>query len=685
MNFDTFRSAVATQFARMQSYPMYSVSIDKDLLWSTYLDSFPPGTNNLYRERREYDCSCCRQFIRAVGDVVAYIDGRLESIWDIQVSEPAYEVVSMKLAELVKSHPIHSPFSHYEKSAGTVKSFEMDPESLSETPVIKTWTHFHVNINKSLVIAKDEIPTAISKARSEHDVFLRALREITIDSIDTVLDLISQNSLYRGEEHRNSVETFRKAKVEFSTLSSPESEDLYAWTSRHAGGHVTHIRNTAIGTLLTDLSNGVDLEEAVKSFESKVAPTNYKRPSSLITPAMIQKARETVQSLGLESALERRFATINDININNLLFTDRSRPKVDSDVFDDLSSSSSTRKPQKLDRVEEVSIDRFLSDILPRVESIELMFENRHQHNLVSLIAPSDPTAGRLFKWDNGFSWSYAGEFADAIKERVKKAGGSVTGDVCCRLGWYNFDDLDLHIIEPGKRTGYRPYEIYFGNRYTASPGGGRLDVDMNAGGGLTREPVENIFYSNRSTMPEGEYHLYVHQYNKRESDNVGFEVELDYLGTVHRFVYDKPVAQNTKVTVVKFTYSRKTGLEIVESLPSTESTRSTWNIQTQQFHKINAITLSPNHWNADHPIGNKHYFFMLANCTNDGTARGFYNEFLHESLSPHRKVFEVLGAKMKPADSPNHLSGLGFSSTRRDSVVCRVKGSFTRLVRITF
>lgn len=31
MNFDTFRSAVAAQFARMQSYPMFRVSIDKDL------------------------------------------------------------------------------------------------------------------------------------------------------------------------------------------------------------------------------------------------------------------------------------------------------------------------------------------------------------------------------------------------------------------------------------------------------------------------------------------------------------------------------------------------------------------------------------------------------------------------------------------------------------------------------
>ncbi len=49
--------------------------------------------------------------------------------------------------------------------------------------------------------------------RSSHDVYARALSEISIDSIDTVLELIAQNSLYRGEEHKFVVTEFRKLKI----------------------------------------------------------------------------------------------------------------------------------------------------------------------------------------------------------------------------------------------------------------------------------------------------------------------------------------------------------------------------------------------------------------------------------------------------------------------------------------
>ena len=55
-----------------------------------------------------------------------------------------------------------------------------------------------------------------------------------------------------------------------------------------------------------------------------------------------------------------------------------------------------------------------------------MLLETKHASNLVSLIAPVDPTSGRLLKWDNNFSWTYNGDMADSIKERVKAAGGAV-------------------------------------------------------------------------------------------------------------------------------------------------------------------------------------------------------------------------------------------------------------------
>ena len=48
-----------------KSVPFTSKGIvDKDEMYNLYLDSFPVGTNAIYRTRREHDCSCCRGFIK---------------------------------------------------------------------------------------------------------------------------------------------------------------------------------------------------------------------------------------------------------------------------------------------------------------------------------------------------------------------------------------------------------------------------------------------------------------------------------------------------------------------------------------------------------------------------------------------------------------------------------------------
>lgn len=507
-------------------------------------------------------------------------------------------------------------------------------------------------------------------------MLLRSLCEISPGALETVLELIAQNSLYRGEENLFALNAFKSLKKRFDKLQNNAEKYIFCWPKLYdITDSVARIRNTAIGTLLVDLSEGKDLKSAVGSFESKVAPTNYKRPTALITKSMIKRAQKKVEELGYTSALERRYAVTEDITINNVLFADR-EAKEQMNVFDELTSQA-TESIKHLDKVEEVDIRSFIENILPKAESIELMLENRHAGNLVSLVAPTDPEAKGMFKWHNNFSWAYAGDIADSIKERVKKAGGKVDGDLRCSLSWFNYDDLDLHMLEPDGT------HIYYGD---SCPHGteGNLDVDMNAGGRQSRQAVENICHPDRNRMKEGTYELYVYNFSRRESIDVGFEVEIEFDGIIHSFAYTKAVKDRTTVSVATFRYTKNKGIEFIKSLPSTQASKEMWGIATQKFHKVKMIMNSPNHWD-DKATGNRHYFFMLENCLNDGRARGFFNEFLTDELRDHRKVFEVLGSKMKTKESDNQLSGLGFSSTQRNSVFCRVKGSFTRTIKITF
>ena len=665
MDFMKFKGAVAARFEQMKSFPLFRTTAPKDLLWDTYLESFPEGTNPIYRERREYDCNCCKQFVRAVGNVVAIVDGHVVSIWDITIDEPAYDTVAKAMAAVVKQYPIDNVFRHTERTAGTEKNFE----ALTEPGAVRTWNHFFVNIPEAYVVKKAAIGTILGEYRSTFDVMRRGLIEITDEAVSTVQELIEQNSLYRGAEHKPAVDAFARLKAAFK--KNPTDE--FIWTSLN---NAARIRNTAIGTLLVDLSEGRELDAAVASFEAKVAPANYKRPTALVTKAMIDSAKKTIEELGLTSALERRYATIDDITINNVLFADRSvKAQLGGDVFDGLATKS--EKPANFDRVEEVVIEQFLAHILPKADTVEVMMDNAHTGNLVSLISPVDPTARGLFKWPNNFSWSYNGEFADSIKERVKAAGGNVTGELCCRLAWDYTDDLDFHMFEP---AGNR---IYFGNRRLLSINGGMLDVDANGADGIRANPVENIFYERISTMRPGAYVLKVNNYCRRSS-GVGFEVEIDIKGEVHRFAYDRVLASGSTVEVATLHVAKGGVVTVEAALPSTTSQKEVWGIKTNSFQKVSAVMLSPNFWD-DRQIGNKHFFFMLDGCLNDGKARGFFNEFLVDDLSQHRKVIEMVGSKMKTDLSTHQLSGLGFSSTQRNSLLCRVKGSFSRVIKIIF
>lgn len=672
MDLQGFRTELQRQFNKMKNHELFRVQVDSDLLWDTYLKSFPEGTNPIYKERKIHECNTCKQFIRTVGNMVAIIDGKIHSIWDINLNDQSKEIADA-VSKLVKSAPIENKFLHTEPVAGQDKNYK-----LLDSGETITFDHFYIQLPNNLVVNEYSLASQLADFRTTKEIMFRSIGEITMDSIDTVLELIEQNSLYRGEEHKFALTSFKKLKEEFDKLATDNDKDIFCWSKVNTTPpSVSRIRNTVIGSLLLDLSEGKDLDRSVSSFESKVAPTNYMRPTSLVTKDMIQSAKNKIEELGLTSALERRFATMEDITINNILFANREARKIIDNVFDELSSKVSDNT-KAFDKVEEVSIDQFISKILPTIHSLEVMFENKHISNLVSLIAPVDLTAKGMFKWSNNFSWSYNGELTDSIKERVKKQGGLVDADLRCSLSWFNYDDLDLHMKEPDR------YEIFFRNKGQKSPSYGMLDVDMNAGSGSTRNAVENIVYTDKRKMKEGIYKLQVNNYSKRESIDVGFDVEVEFDGVINTFSYNKPVKHEETITVAEIQYSKKDGFTIIKSIPSSQTVKEVWNIPTQSFHKVSVAMYSPNYWD-EKSVGNKHYFFMIEGCLNDGKARGFFNEFLNEELNTHRKVLEVVGTKMKTQESNNQLSGLGFSSTQRNTLLCRVKGNFSRVIKILF
>lgn len=655
---------------------LFEVDLDKDELWQKYLSSFPAGTNLMYRERTEHDCSCCRHFIKNVGNVVVIKDNKMISVWDFETGDKTYQPVITALSEFVHSHLVTNVFLSPCKHIGTDHNMEMINDKLIQ------YDHFYLELSNKFVQTGRSIPDMQGEYRDSRNVFKRSLDEITEDSIMTVLELIGQKSLYRGEEWKGVLTEFLKLKRDYIKLSASEQE-LFAWEkSISVGGAVSRIRNHSMGTLLINISEGMELDIAVTKYEAIVAPANYKRPKAIFTKKMLEDAKKKIEELGYMSSLARRYAHLDDITINNILFADRN-VKADigsSDIFADMEKSIAVN-PKKFSKVEEISVEDFISGVLPTAKNIEILLENRLSSNMVSLIAPADKTAPSMFKWDNAFSWAYAGNIADSdIKANVKSAGGDVNGVMRFSIQWncfdgYNDDDFDAHCIEPNGN------EIYFAqkcSRFTK----GQLDIDITHPD-RNVPAVENITFASKDTLLNGTYKFFVDNYNHRTGKS-GFKAEIEIDGQIYSFEYNRPLRTDEKVQVAEVTFNNG-NFTISEKLPSSVSSREVWSLTTNQFVPVSVIMYSPNYWDEQKGIGNKHYFFMLKDCINPDTPNSFYNEFLKEELTPYRRVFEALGMKTAVQEADNQLSGVGFCSTRRNEIIVKVTGSTERIVKVKF
>lgn len=696
MSFQPFGRMVAASFQSIAAGVPFVVAVSGDKLFERYLSAFPEGTNPIFKKRTEHDCACCKSFIRHAGNVVSVnADGSVRTVWDEAAEDTSlypYNVVATALRDLVRDAHIADIFrtTQNEYKWGSEKTISQDPETGRAVP----WVHFFTgDVPKTLRAGKEGPDTIRGAYRTLVDAFERSLKELKPSAVETCLTVI--DGIYRGAEHRSAVEHFQTAQQQY-LVTAEVRRNAFVWSKlpRRIDNPMNKdadllpvFRNTSIGTLVEDLSDGKDIDTAVASFEAKVAPANYKRTTALITPGMVKQAMTTIAELGLEPALERRFARIEDVSVNDVLWVDGGvKPLMKGGIGDVLMKHATAKVDTSADekRAVKISMDRFVKEILPLTTGMDLMFKGRHSGNLMSLTAPVHPEPKQLFLWDNDFAFSYIGNVADSIKERVKAAGGRIDAPLRCSLAWSNGDDLDLHVFEPRSRVGVGNeicYTTYRKDRGTGfSPLGGQLDVDMNAGGVVNQtNPVENIYWK---SVHDGTYVVRVHNYTKRSEANVGFAIEVECNGQIFNFAYNKAVRNNATIDVVEMTIKGGSpSFKVLDDgISSSSISQEKWGVQTETYVPVDAVTYSPNYWGKN-AVGNKHLFFFLHGVKSDEAVRGIHNEFLNSRLLPHRKVFEVIGEKTKCPPVDNQLSGLGFSSTKPDSVLVRVTQGSKKIV----
>lgn len=655
-NFIELRNAVADKlsyFIEMEKQGLgvlVMVHAERDELFDLYLDSIPAEHNQIFRQRRHYDGNYDKHFIRNLGGVLfIHNDFKVETIWDVDLSPDNYLAFAAKaLNDHVKVARISNYLVKSERVAGHLSNVDNYDDTI-------IWEHFYYKLPEKYV--KPNVSELQGNYANWVAMLSRGMNDLSLDAAKEVQSLIDSNALYRGKEFKGAVDKFIELKEAYIRAAV---KDLWVWLNAKKLGEQTRFRSTVIGTLVEDLTNGVDLERSVASFESKVAPTNYKRTTALATPMMIAKAKADVAELGYSESIYREFAELKDLPTDKMIYIE-SRAKT-VDVFDTMSEEAGA-VVKYVDNAVGISASELLAK-LKGAKKVEVLRQPHSVANEFVLTRAADSTAPNMFKWDNTLAWAYTSGTTDAIKERVKEAGGDVTGDVRVSLAWHSPCDLDLSVCRNG--TG----EVVNYQRNKRKGFGAELDIDMN---GIDKHdsenPVENIVWRDIGYMPTGTYTVNVHNYQARSLINKGFKVQVEILGVIYTFEYINTLSDGKREECLTLEKTNS-GVEIVHinealTLVSKGSAGG-------EFVPVSRVMMSPNCW-GDAPIGNEHLMFIVDGFECKKSVRGFFNEYLKAELNEHRKVFEMLGGKtmIEPADQC--VGGYGYSLTSKQEFVVRI------------
>ena len=703
-----FSKSIQKNFDLMsQTGKLFRANVPGREVWDLYLHSFQDGDDPVFRdpESSEHNCNHCKNFVRRYGNIIAIRpDGSLMTIFDVNLEDVPYSseyiAPALAISDRIKRSGIYSVFFEtfeelnslpYEKCTKTQDVFRLGVDKnvkrytreeaelygVVKPNEVRTFNHMFLNVpSKYVSKTNDSVESIVATYRDKKEVFKRAMTELSLSSLELAVDLINQGSLLDGTSHLHDLQEMIKYKNLHNEETIKNGDNIEAWYWAITYGmaeRTAKFKNHLIGVFCTDLESGEkDLEANCREWNRRVDPANFMKATAPITKRQIADAEKFLIDNDYVESFDRRHATIEDIAVSEIKHVNTGDVALKSFSMFDAVKPTRSKQEENFEHVKQISIEDFMSKVLPTAESVQVYLENRMTNNMVNLTTSAIPESKKAFKWNNNFSWTVNGNLAgiSLIQQAVKSAGGKIDGILRYSISW-NEDgrsivDFDAHCKEPDGHL------IYFGSKTGRLSG--TLDVDMIRPQGMG---VENIVYTDQSRMRDGKYRFVLHRFD-RQSNN-GFKAQIEFGNQI----FDYEVVGNVEGYTDIATVTLEKGVFSIEHhLPHTSTSREVYGLETNNFHKVNLISTSPNHW-GENAIGNKYFFFMLEGCKTDLPIRSFHVENLNQELAEHRKVMEVVGNVNMIKPDSEQLAGVGFNSTVRDSVVVKVNAR--HVMRITF
>lgn len=679
-----FRRAVEEELANKTNVLVVS-SADTDRLWQMYLDSWQDPD-----ERQGYNCNNCRHFVERYGNLlILRPDLTVVSIWRLLDSNSSIEMAAY-MASYVESQSIKSYFftKPTDSALGVAKNYS--------EKYARYWHHFSFDIPRHFQLRPgygQTLAGVISQKNDMVNTLHRSVTEIRIETIQLVLEMIATKAITMADNQVPLIEGLRTLIVEFSQLD-PQKQEAWLWYKAETQPiGVIKLRQTLMGEFILDIQTALDndasLDDPINAWFTRNDPSNYNRPKNFVTPRQAEQFRQQLQVLGYDKSLARRHATVDDVGEhylwkysqdNALEGVPESNDPLDLLVGSAKKHAKTNLKVDQLEQATTMSLDDFVTKVLPKSSKLELLLKSNLSSNLVSLIAPKNEDAPAITAWDNGRSWTYAGGLATSpIAERVKKAGGVVDAKNRFSLAWEAPSDLDLglEILDENDKE----YDhVYFSGTKSGKKGTGyHLDVDANVSIPIPN-PAENIYLEGNAIKGVKKGYrlvLYVHNFTHRSDaklEAAGFQVEAKFGDELLTWSFDGSMFPRQKqkyiIGVWKVVDPDTAEIKLLKSdykFTSGGGNSELWGLSTDQFQQVKLITTSPDAWGniSGGKSKSPHLFFFLEGCENPEKVRGLFNvQVKPEILSGNKRAFEVLGGllEVEPVPAKTQLSGIGVS-----------------------
>lgn len=380
-----FLTSFRNQFTRLTADAKALFTTNATGLWDTFLSSLPPW------ERQHHTCHACRRFVEQYGGLVTIDDMGLTDavMWGRDVPlfyQPAFSA----LRRLVERAKVTGVFFSDHKMWGTPVT-----DMTTRHP---TFHHMAVQAPPHLIRKPSTLVTAeqdMAVKREEYGMLQRGLQEFPFTVVEQALEILKSDTLYRSEKVLGPAQwlhDLHKARA----ATAYQKRDNVTWRAvASAPPGFSHVKSTMIGSLLEDLASGASFEGVRKRFAQKMNPLQYQRPTAPPTLGNIAQAEKIVAELGLSGALDRRFASLVDVET----LWRPTVPEVRHDgVFGHLKAPTTAPTISGTSGV--MTWVKFQRDVLPNARKIEYLVPHGAQ-SYIALITAQNRAAPPILQWDH--------------------------------------------------------------------------------------------------------------------------------------------------------------------------------------------------------------------------------------------------------------------------------------------